>query len=165
MGKLWWLPIIAVLLSVFGFSPFTPTDVAQLAPVQTIVISAPGGLVRVDCGEKLTGQGQDLMEALEDLKAGVEGEVFLATAQQIVVVGGVDIWSQLVQAEGLRPAARLYQSSEPVRAADITGFLLRDKNTATLLELRIARLYGRPLNVPLVARRQGGYRIVSGKPI
>ena len=165
MRKIWILPIAAVLLSVFGFSPFKTTDVARLAPVQTMVITASAGVVQVDCGEKLTGQGADLERALADLKSGAEGEVFLATAQQIVVSGDEVLWEQLLRYEGLRPAARLYQAQTPPKAQEVTEFLLRDKNEATLLELRIARLYGRQLGVPMLTREQGGYRIVGGKQI
>ena len=165
MRKIWLVPIAAVLLSVFGYSPFRTTDVARLEPVQTMVITASVGKVRVDCGEKLVGQGADLESALADLKAGADGTVFLATAQQIVVSGEPVIWEQLTRCEGLRPAARLYQAKKPPGAQQITEFLLRDQTPATLLELRIARLYEHQLTVPVLVQGQGGYRIVSGKPV
>ena len=165
MQKLWWLLTAAVVLAVFGASPFDPVDIAKLAPVQTMVISRVGGQVRVDCGEELAGQGDDLEQALEDLTAGASDEVFLATAQQIVVVGDDGLWTQLLRQDGLRPAARLYQTASAPKAEDITAYLLRDKTTATLLELRIAREYGRELTVPVLAQTEGGYRLVSGKPI
>lgn len=165
MQKLWLLLALTVALSVFGLSPFQTTDIAQLAPVQTMVISATRTQVRVDCGQKLTGQGPDLAAALADLKAGAEGNVFLGTAQQIVVTGHPSVWAQLLAIPELRPAARLYQADTPPSADAVTAFLLQHKRQTTLLDLRAAQLYGEHITVPCLTQGEGGYHIVGGNPI
>lgn len=164
MQKLWWLLALAVVLSLFGLSPFQTTDVAHLIPVQTMVITA-AETVQVDCGERLTGKGEDLAAALQALKAGAEGTVFLGTAQQIVVCGPPEIWLQLLQVAELRPAAQLYQTSTPAVADAVTAFLLQHRSPCTLLDLRAAQLYEEKIEVPCLLQGERGYQIVNGDPV
>lgn len=164
MKKLWLLLAVAVLLRVFGLSPFQTTNLARLCPVQTMVISESDGRIRVDCGEKLLGSGETLNAALEDLKARAEGEVFLGTVQQILLCRAAQVWGQLTEVSELRPAAELYQADMVIAAVDVTAFLQQHKSGVTLLDFRAAQLYGETVAVPWVIQEEGGYYIDSGKP-
>lgn len=165
MRKLWLLLGAALVLAVFQLIPFETTDVAKLQPVQTIVVVQREDGVQVQCGEKLTGQGEDLQAALQDLKRSAEGTVFFGTAQQIVVCGDWPLWVELSEIEELRPAARLYQAQQAPDAQQVTAFLLQHQSEITLLDLRAALVYEQDLSVPCLQQEDGRYWLDGRKPV
>lgn len=165
MKKLWLLLLLALGLAMYRQIPFQSADIADLLPVETIVIHAADMNYQVSCDVQLAGHGRSLVQALEDLTKSAPGNVFLATAQQIVVCGTDEVWHQLAQLKTLRPNARIYQAEYPPGAESVREFLLAHKSDVTILELRAAEMYGLELCVPRLVQEEGRYQLAEGKPV
>ncbi len=79
-----WMLLLALGMFLL-WQPFSASDVAQLKPVEVIrVTTAPDGvLVETDTGE--IGLGENLDEAFRDLKDTASGDIFLETADRLLV--------------------------------------------------------------------------------
>lgn len=73
------------LLAVFAGIPFHGTDVAKLQPIEVIAISKERNLYLVQTDTEDMGRGTTLYEAFADLKASATGQVFLETAQYLLI--------------------------------------------------------------------------------
>ena len=89
-----WLPML-VLLGVLSRMPHPARDVARLEPVRTVCITVEAGKVCIetDTGDK--GTGKDLPEAAADLKENADGEIFLETAEFLILDPNVQITEDL----------------------------------------------------------------------
>ena len=85
-----WYLLGLLLVAAFGGMPFMGTDVAQLQPVQVVQITRAFGQVAVqtDTGDFGTGPTLDL--AFEDLKRTTPGQVFLETAEFLLLATGAE---------------------------------------------------------------------------
>jgi hypothetical protein len=57
------------IVSAAGFLPFKGTDVSKLQPVEVLVLQYKDGLYAISGEDGLIGYGEDVLSALEDLKA------------------------------------------------------------------------------------------------
>ena len=67
MKKIVLLAIAVALIAMAGWLPVKPRDVADLLPVEVLVLSERDGLLYLDGGNDLAGQGRTWAEAVEDL--------------------------------------------------------------------------------------------------
>ena len=84
MKQVIWLVVLAAVLSLTGLLPFESSDVASLVPVETLTVDMKENQVILNGGE-CQGRGETWETALEDLRHGAEGTVFLGTAEQVVL--------------------------------------------------------------------------------
>lgn len=80
-----WLLYAAVLLAAVTVKPFRGTDIAKLQPVEVLRVSVEMGKVRVQTDTGDSGSGADLAAALKNLRQTTAGEVFLETADYLIV--------------------------------------------------------------------------------
>ena len=78
--RLQWGLMAAAAVLVTVLSPFHRTDVAELIPVEVLVVYEEGPQLVVD-GGAVQGRGGSWAEALQDLGRGAPGTVFLGTAE------------------------------------------------------------------------------------
>lgn len=119
-----WLWYLAGLLIVaaFGKLPFSGTDVAELQPVEVIRVWSGHGLVGVETDTGDSGQGMDVASAIEDLKASTAGQVFLETAEHLIVTEeALPLLPEL--AEYMRPACTICLESGSADLEAAAGFL------------------------------------------
>lgn len=84
--KYWaWYIGAVVLVAILGWMPFAGTDVARLQPVELIFVSQEENRVQVETDTGDSGRGQTLELALEDLYTGTPGEIFLETAEYLLI--------------------------------------------------------------------------------
>lgn len=89
--KLWlWLALAGVVAAVLGFMPFERTDVAKLRPVEVIAVSVHEGNIEVDTDTDASGTGEDLNVAFENMKKTTPGNVFLDTADFLLLEPGCE---------------------------------------------------------------------------
>lgn len=104
------------------WKPFSASDVAQLKPVEVIrVTTAPRGvLVETDTGEM--GMGNNLKEAFMDLKETASGDIFLETADRLLISPqAVVLLPELT--DYLRPACNICVEMGEVDLSSVNAFL------------------------------------------
>ena len=140
--------VFAAAVTALGLWPTKARDASGLLCAQVLVVDASKGEVTVeaDCG--VSGSGASLSEALEDMRAHAPGELFLDTAEHIVLRERA--WYLLPQAascRALRPAARLVRAGgELPGIEELRAFLQAHPEfelTPFLLPLPIGRCDGR----------------------
>lgn len=161
MKKKW--SVILFLGVLAGFAsvlPFQSSDVAQLVPVETLVVSMDQGEVVLN-GGACQGRGATWQEAWSDLQKGAAGTVFLGTAEQVVLTGGAaELLPDAAWCEGLRPAATVCvcpgPAPEPEEAA---AYLGAHNGGVTLQSVQAALLAGEAIELPVLINGEGGLRL------
>lgn len=147
--KSWIWYVVAVVLPLAVFAPFRESDIAQLKPIELVYIqcSAEGVRVETDTGD--FGMGPDLNAAFVDLKACANGDVFLETADYLLVSPeGAVLLPQL--AEYLRPACQVCVIVGNVDLEKTAEWLAAHKPDITLLDYHI-----RPQALPVCVAEEG----------
>ena len=75
---------IAVSMVIFGVG-FEKTDIAILEPVQTVSLRTEGDVLVLSTDTGSSGSGYTVQTALNELKESAEGNVFLDTAEFVIV--------------------------------------------------------------------------------
>ena len=119
--------VFAAAVTALGLWPTKARDASGLLCAQVLVVDASKGEVTVeaDCG--VSGSGASLSEALEDMRAHAPGELFLDTAEHIVLRERA--WYLLPQAascRALRPAARLVRAGGELPGIEELRAFLQD---------------------------------------
>lgn len=158
--KLFLLAALAAILRLTGLLPFQSSDVAELVPVQALVISVEDGEIRLDGGDCL-GVGMDWDSAWKDLQNGGKGHVFLGTVDHVIFCGeALSLLPQLVESHLLRPAASVCSSSEGVPNAKLAAeYLSAHGGMVTLQQLRALRLRPGEVRLPQLVETPGGLRL------
>ena len=129
MKKWIWLGALALLLL-----PQRGTEVGELLPVETLLIEKEAGqyVVSVDTGE--SARGSSLEAAVEAMRASAPGEMFLDTADYVLLTRDtLDCMPQL--SDFVRPAARVYMVDKGPDLEEIGPFLRAQGPDAPLFRL------------------------------
>lgn len=156
--------LLAAVLAALGLLPFRATDAAKLIPVRAVIVTRDGGSYTVDVGQAVRGVGRTLSEALEDLRAGVSGEIFFPTAEEIVVTDTGDDFAGTVTAvteeSAFQPAAGLYRTEEHgLDASAVAAYLAAHPSEVTLVRVRGALHAGEPVALPTLRVEGGGFAV------
>lgn len=134
--KQWLLLALAVLLAAaFGWMPFQGTDVADLLPVEIVRIRVDDGTIRVQTDTGNSGSGTDLQEAFHDLKSTAAGEIFLETADYLLVDEGTAAYLEAL-CEYLRPGCGVCLESGEQELAEAAAFLKTHEPPVSLQDYR-----------------------------
>ena len=102
--------------------PFSATDVARLKPVDVIRVSTINGGVMVETDTGDTGNGRDLESAFANLKDTADGEIFLETADRLLISPqAVELLPELTAY--LRPGCNVYVELGVVELDLVSAFL------------------------------------------
>lgn len=147
-----WIVYTLIMGLVFLTSSAEKTDVGELKPVELLYIRySDTGTVRVETDTGDLGEGENLEDALSDLKATANGNIFLDTADYLVMnQNAVALMPQLW--EILRPAIQVCLGTEAEEGT--VEFLSAHKPGVTLNNIRAG---GAAL--PVLKRIEGRYRI------
>ncbi len=154
MRKILWL-LALVLTVVYGSGLFEASDVAKLQPVELIRISRQGKdiLVEMDTGEQ--GLGETLAEAFADLKEKTTGDVFLDTADQVLLTRETEeLAPELLKF--LRPACRICLEEGKADLKKAAAFLDTHQSGITLMNCQ-----NMSRRLPVLVTREGTMRLVS----
>lgn len=123
--------IIFVAAAAMDFSMFRGTDVAKLLPVEVVRISKENGQIVLKTDTENVGRGTGLEEALSDLKATAEGDVFLETADYLIIAPGcTDLLEELKVC--LRPSCGICLEAEETDLENAAKFLNAHEPKVTL---------------------------------
>ncbi|MBE6955359.1 MAG: hypothetical protein E7449_05535 [Ruminococcaceae bacterium] len=128
------LLVLQLLLAAFGLFPFSGEKIADLQPVQVLTVQQLPGAVLLRTDNGLSGYGADYAEAMERLEKTAPGKAFFACCSAVVLCGGEESLSAVVQDARLRPAAAVYRAPfapdaaqlQPVLAAHPGGVRIAD---------------------------------------
>ena len=132
-----WLIFAAVLTAVAILSrrPHPARDVAMLEPVQAVYIYQKEKTLCIETDTGASGRGNTLKEAAADLKASASGEIFLDTAEFLLLDPRVAITADFHTL--LRPTCGVTFTTAPPDLQAISEFLSVHTPKRMLLELRI----------------------------
>lgn len=168
MKKLLFILFAAAAFWALGLLPFRGTDAAKLLPVKTVVVTRSGDRYVVDIGAGVRAVGRTLSEALERLKEEITGEIFLPTAEQVIITepagetpeAAEETVEAVVEETAFRPAAGIYRT--PVAAPDpeaLGAYLASHASNYTILDARAALAAGETPALPRIVPADGGWRV------
>ena len=135
--KKWLIPIAALAaVAIFSRLPHPARDIADLKPVRAVYIHMEGRNFHVQTDTGDSGSGPDLAEACADLRAKADGEIFLDTAEFLILDPKVPI----TEAFGslLRPDCRITFTDAPPDLEKAAAYLAQHPPILTLARLRAA---------------------------
>lgn len=152
--------LLAAALRLSGWLPFESRDVARLVPIQALVVSLDGETLVLDGGEA-QGRGQTWTEALTDLNQSAGGDMFLGTAEHLILADSTAaLLPEIVRSGVLRPAAMVCLAPgappDPSEAAD---YLSARDHDWTVRRVQTALLRGEAVRLPVLAETEGGMRL------
>ena len=131
-----WLVFAAAVTAVAILSrrPHPARDVAMLEPVQAVYIYQKHGTLCIETDTGAAGSGYTLTEAAADLKASASGEIFLDTAEFLLIDPEVTITADFHTL--LRPTCGVTFTTAPPDLQATADYLRIHQPSVTLLELR-----------------------------
>lgn len=133
-----WLIPAAVLAAVAVFSrlPHPARDIADLKPVRAVYIHMEGRNFHVQTDTGDSGSGPDLAEACADLRSKADGEIFLDTAEFLILDPEAPITGKIFTL--LRPDCRVTFTDAPPDLEKAAAYLSQHPPKLTLARLRAA---------------------------
>ena len=131
-----WLVFAAAVTAVAILSrrPHPARDVAMLEPVQAVYIYQKHGTLCIETDTGAAGSGNTLTEAAADLKATASGEIFLDTAEFLLIDPEVTITADFHTL--LRSTCGVTFTTAPPDLQATADYLRIHQPSVTLLELR-----------------------------
>ena len=136
--KKWLIPIAALAaVAVFSRLPHPSRDIADLKPVRAVSIYMEGRSIHIKTDTGDSGAGPDLTEAYEALKSGADGEIFLDTAEFLILDPDVPITEETY--EIFRPDCKVIFLNVQPDLEKAPDYLAQYPPKLTLAQLRAAR--------------------------
>lgn len=131
-----WICLMAALTAagIFARLPHPARDIANLEPVQTIYICMEGQVVYMETDTGASGTGADLAEAAEDLKEKADAEIFLETAEYLILAPEVSITEDFFSI--LHPSCSVCIAESKPNLARAANYLTIHKPKRILADLR-----------------------------
>ena len=127
-----------VLVAALGYMPFHGSDVAALQPVELIRVDYDAGIIKVQTDTGDMGKGETVAAAFADLKSTTAGEVFLDTADFLLLhPNALPFLQELTQI--LRPACKVCFVQEQVDLEKAAEYLRVKRENVTLQEYRTGK--------------------------
>ena len=133
--KKWLIPIAALAaVAVFSRLPHPARDIADLKPVRAVYIHMEDRNFRVQTDTGDSGAGTDLTQACQDLRSKADGEIFLDTAEFLILAPEVPITGEICTL--LRPDCRVVSYDREPDLEHIADYLAAHPPDRTLAQLR-----------------------------
>ncbi len=154
--KRWGVYVAGILVLVLlGGTPFSKSDVAKLQPVELLRISKRGETIQVETDTGDRGKGESLSAAFADLKETTAGDVFLDTADYLIVTADtLPLLPQL--AEILRPGCGVCVEQGETELQTAAAFLSAHSPKATLRDCRAGEKI-----IPVLVTEKEGIHLVQ----
>ena len=147
--------IFLVLLTLW-LLPGQGKDAAGLIPVEVLRVAIQNGQVQIETDTGQTGIGADWTEAVQDLRAGAAGEVFLDTADVLLVGPGAE--NILNQLEGdIRPGCGVYRYNGEDVTEETAAYLRAHPSRTDFLEALAGK------KIPFLKSEGGELRIEAAE--
>lgn len=135
--KKWFWPVGLLAAGFLLRLPHPARDIARLEPVRTVYLYQKDGLTTIETDTGTTGTGADVETAYADLRYNAHREIFLDTAEFLILAPDVTITD--VFYELLRPTTRVVFSNEKPNLETISDYLTIHSPERTLAHLRATK--------------------------
>lgn len=125
--------IIFIVVAITNVPGFHGTDVGQLLPVEAVRLSSMNGMVILETDTGDSGIGVDVEAAIRDLKATTSGNVFLETADYLIVEPGCEDLMVQIQLH-VHPSCDVCAEERKTDLEETVKFLSVHKPGVTLQE-------------------------------
>ena len=131
-----WLLLIGALAAVGFLSrlPHPARDISKLKPVRVVYLYMDMGNLCIETDTGDSGTGRSLPEAAADLSANADGEIFLETAEFLILERGIEPSPAFCQY--LRPGSKVCYTDTPPDLAEAAEYLSAHPPEDTLARLR-----------------------------
>lgn len=131
-----WLCLILALSAVGILSrlPHPARDIAKLEPVRAVYLYMDGGRLAIQTDTGDFGSGGDLTEAAAELKSSAAGEIFLDTAEFLILDPSVPVGEDFYTL--LRPSCKVVFSASAPDLPAAADYLAIHTPETTLARLR-----------------------------
>lgn len=147
--------VAAALAAALWQPPFRGADMGTLKPVEVLRVSKDRGRVRVETDTGDFGEGKSLSASLKNLKETTAGEVFLETADYLILSPeAVALLSEL--AEHLRPGCGVCVEAGKADPGSTGAFFAAHPPKVTLKDCRAGEE-----KLPLLIAREEEMRLVQ----
>lgn len=151
---LWYIGIVAAVAALSGKTS-AGTDIGKLQPVQVVRLSNPQGQVCMETDTGDFGVGENLKAALVDMKMSSSAEIFLDTADYLIISPGcVDLLPAMMQY--LRPSCAVCIEEGKPDMEQVGIYLQQHSPTITLIQCRAGQC-----DLPTLVTREGRVSLVS----
>lgn len=152
-----WLYYIVIVIVVAALSGNTSagSDVGKLQPVQVVRVTRQDGAVVLETDTADRGVGARLSSALADMKRAASAEIFLDTADHLVVSPECEGLIPELMAY-LRPSCAVCVGEGEVDMEQVGAFLEIHKPEVTLMRYRAGET-----DLPILVAREGRMELVS----
>lgn len=127
-----WLYVIVILAMLVV--PTQSIEIGRLQPVEVVMISVSDGVVRIETDTGNTGTGSDLKTAYEQMKAQASAEIFMDTADYLILTGDAAVPKEDLMAY-LDPKIRVCTGSGVLDIGGAAAYLSVHKPVTRLREL------------------------------
>lgn len=131
-----WLCAAAVLavIGLLARLPHPAKDISKLEPVRLVYLYMEAGALHIETDTGERGKGRTLPEAEADLRAKADGEIFLETAEFLLLAPDVTVTADFCQI--LRPACKVFYTEEQPDLTAAAQYLSAHPPNLKLAELR-----------------------------
>lgn len=145
----------AVIVIVLGWLPFPVSDVGDLQPLEVLYVfrQNDGLCLASDTGDR--GRGATMEAAFQDLREGAAGEIFMDTADYVLLGFGTEDQVQTLWQE-LRPGCQVCRVSGEPDLEQAADFLSTHEPGVTLLQLRTGET-----KLPVLLAEEGEMHLVQ----
>ena len=135
-----WLYLIGALATVGILSrlPHPARDIAKLKPIRTVYLYMDQGRLCIETDTGDSGSGADLTEATADLRSRADGEIFLDTAEFLLLAPEVEITPDFYT--HLRPGCKVCYTDTTPDLEAATEYLAAHPPETTLAHHRAQRI-------------------------
>ena len=134
MKKAVLLAAALIAVGILSRLPHPARDVGKLKPVRVVFLYIEGEHLRIETDTGDSGTGVDLRSATENLRRSADGEIFLETAEFLLLSPDVPVTAELD--DYFRPTCKVAYVESPPDLAAVGQFLATHPPDATLRELR-----------------------------
>lgn len=132
--KKWLYPAVFLAAAILSRLPHPAVDIARLDPVRGIYLYMDGDAMTIETDSGGSGTGADLEAAYADLRNNADREIFLDTAEFLILDPNVPITEDFY--ELLRPITQMVFSNEKPDLETISDYLTIHPPEITLAKLR-----------------------------
>ena len=132
--KKWLYPKAFLAAAILSRLPHPAVDIARLDPVRAIYLYMDGAELTIETDSGDSGTGSDLKAAYADLRANAHREIFLDTAEFLILDPNVPITEAFYQL--LRPTTQVVYSNKKPNLETIADSLTLPPPEITLAKLR-----------------------------
>lgn len=131
-----WLYLAGAIAAVGILSrlPHPARDITKLEPVRAVYLYREDGMLNLETDTGDSGSGQTLTESYADMKSRACGEIFLETAEFLLMVPGVPITAEFFDL--FRPDCKVVFTDVPPDLKSATAYLAIHNPQMTLAKLR-----------------------------